>query len=182
MHHLPNLLTLLRFLLVPPVAWLILAEAYGAALLLFVLAGLSDALDGFLARRFAWISRLGALLDPLADKLLLIVSCLCLSLVGLIPWWLTLLVLARDVLIVAGAICYRWRVGFLEISPSRLGKLSTLLQTVLVSVVLLQASLLPAFAALRLPLIALVVLGSLASAIDYVRDWTDKYRRHKDST
>lgn len=182
MHHLPNLLTLLRFLLVPPVAWLILAEAYDSALLLFVLAGASDALDGFLARRFAWTSRLGALLDPLADKLLLVVSCLCLSWVGLIPGWLALVVLARDMLIVAGAVCYRWRVGSLTISPSRLGKLSTFLQTALVSVALLQASLLPAFAALRLPLIVLVVLGSLASAVDYVREWTDKYRRHKDST
>lgn len=182
MHYLPNLITLLRFLLVPPVAWLILTEIYGTALLLFVLAGASDALDGFLARRFAWDSRLGALLDPLADKLLLVISCVCLSLVGLIPWWVALVVLARDVLIVAGAICYRWRVGFLEIRPSRLGKLSTFLQTALVSVVLLQASLLPASAALLLPLILLVVLGSLVSAVDYVREWTDKYRRHKDST
>lgn len=181
MHHLPNLLTLLRFLLVPPVAWLILAGAYGEALLVFVLAGSSDALDGFLARRFGWGSRLGALLDPLADKLLLILSFICLSLVGLIPPWLVLVVLARDVLIVVGALCYRWRVGFLEVSPSRLGKLSTFLQTVLVATVLLQASLLPAVAALRLPLIWLVLLGSLASAVDYVREWTGKYRRHKDS-
>ena len=181
MRHVPNLLTLLRLLLVPPVAWLILSGAYDLAFLLFVLAGASDALDGFLARRFGWSSRLGALLDPLADKLLLVVGCLCLSWVGLIPGWLALLVLARDVLIVAGALCYRRRVGSLEISPSRLGKLSTFLQIALVSAVLLQASLLPAFAALRLPLIVLVVLGSLASAIDYVRVWTDKYRRLKDS-
>ncbi|WKN20618.1 CDP-alcohol phosphatidyltransferase family protein [Azotobacter vinelandii] len=180
MHRLPNLLTLLRFLLVPPVAWSILAGAYGEALLLFVLAGSSDALDGFLARRFGWGSRLGALLDPLADKLLLVSGFVCLSLAGLIPGWLVLVVLARDVLIVAGALCYRWRVGRLEISPSRLGKLSTFLQSVLVSAVLLQASLMPAATALLPPLIALVVLGSLVSAVGYVREWTDKYRRHKD--
>jgi len=181
MHHLPNLLTLLRLLLVPPVAWLILSGTYGAALLLFVLAAVSDALDGFLARRFGWSSRLGALLDPLADKLLLVVSCVCLSLAGLIPGWLALLVLARDLLIVAGSFCYRWRVGSLEIRPSRLGKLSTFLQSALVSVALLQAALLPAFSVVLKPLIVLVLLGILASAIDYVRTWTDKYRRHKDS-
>jgi len=181
MRHLPNLLTVLRLLLVAPVAWLILGEAHAAALLLFVLAGLSDALDGFLARRFDWTSRLGALLDPLADKLLLVVSCLCLSQVGLIPWWLTLVVLGRDLLIVGGALCYRWRVGALDISPSRLGKLSTLLQSTLVSLVLLQAGPLPALAVLRPPLFLLVLLACLASAADYVRVWTEKYRRHKDS-
>lgn len=69
--HLPNLLTLLRLLLTLPIAWLLLSERFAAALWLFAVAGASDALDGFLARRFGWVSRVGSVLDPLADKLLL---------------------------------------------------------------------------------------------------------------
>lgn len=176
MRVLPNLLTVLRLLLVPPVAGLILLEAYGAALLAFAVAGFSDALDGFLARRFAWTSRFGALLDPLADKLLLIVSYVCLSLVTHIPWWLTLVVLARDLVILTGAGAYRLLVGPLHISPSLLGKLSTLLQIVLIIQVLLQASLLPAAAVLQWPLVFLVLLVSLASGVQYVRVWAGKYR------
>lgn len=176
LHWVPNLLTGLRLLLVPPVAALILQQSYGAALLLFAVAGASDALDGFLARRFACTSRLGALLDPLADKLLLIVSYVCLSLVAILPWWLTLVVLLRDLVIVSGAVAYRLLVEPPEIRPTLLGKLSTLLQVVLIVELLLQESLLPAAAAWERALILLVLLASLASGAHYVRVWSGKYR------
>jgi len=77
MRQLPNLLTVLRLLLTIPIAWLLLAERHGQALGLFAVAGFTDALDGFLARRFKWITRLGSILDPIADKLLLVTSYLC---------------------------------------------------------------------------------------------------------
>lgn len=176
LHQLPNLLTGLRLLLVPPVAALILRESYGTALLLFAVAGASDALDGYLARRLACTSRLGALLDPLADKLLLVANYVCLSLVAILPWWLTLVVLLRDLLIVSGAAAYRLLVAPLEIRPTLLGKLSTFLQVCLIIEVLLQESLLPAVAFARGPLIVLVLLLSLASGFHYVRVWFDKYR------
>ncbi len=103
MRHLPNLLTCLRLALVLPVAWLLLRQQYPQALWLFLLAGLSDALDGLLARRFGWTSRLGAWLDPIADKLLLVISYVCLTLNGLVPVWLTAVLLLRDLVIVGGA-------------------------------------------------------------------------------
>ena len=137
MRHLPNLLTLLRLLLTLPIAWLLLSERFAAALWLFAVAGASDALDGFLARRFGWVSRVGSVLDPLADKLLLVTSYVCLGLSQVLPWWLTLLVLLRDALIVGGALVYRVLVGALQMRPSLLGKASTLAQIILVLAVLL---------------------------------------------
>jgi len=176
MPQLPNLLTVLRLALIVPIALLLLAERHGQALALFVVAGLSDALDGFLARRFGWTSRLGSILDPIADKLLLNTSYICLAVTLVLPWWLAVVVLLRDALIAGGASLYRALVGPFEFSPSRLGKLSTLLQLVLVTAVLLELSILPAFAELRWPLIALVLLTSLVSAAHYVWVWTRKFR------
>ena len=94
----PNLITVFRFLLVPPLVWLLLNDRFGAALVVFGVAGFSDGLDGFLAKRFHWTSRIGALLDPLADKLLLIASFVTLGWLGWIPVWLVVLVCLRDVL------------------------------------------------------------------------------------
>ena len=86
--QLPNLLTLLRVVLTLPIAWLLIHGVYGWALWLFALAGVTDGLDGYLARRFGWFSRFGAMLDPLADKLLLVTSYLCLTISGAMPLWL----------------------------------------------------------------------------------------------
>ena len=176
MPYLPNLLTVLRLLLIVPIALLLLAERHGQALVLFVLAGLSDALDGFLARHYGWTSRLGSILDPIADKLLLSISYICLAVTLVLPWWLAVVVILRDALIVGGASLYRALVGPFDFSPSWLGKLSTLLQLVLITAVLLELSVLPAFAELRWPLIALVLLTSLVSGAHYVWVWTRKFR------
>ena len=175
-HQIPNLLTLTRLLLSLPISCMLLGERYSAALLLFVIAGVSDALDGFLARRFAWTSRLGSMLDPLADKLLLVTAYLCLSLVQVLPWWLTLLVLARDLLIVLGAVCYRLLVGRLDFRPSWLGKCSSVAQIVLVIALLLELGVLPAFALVREPLILLVAALTLASGAHYVWRWSCNFR------
>src|SRR3990172_3309285 len=99
----PNIISLLRMALVPPVVILLLNGYYGWALLVFVSAGLSDGLDGYLAKRFGWRSRLGAILDPLADKLLLVASYLTLGWLGQLPLWLVAVVVGRDIVIVAGA-------------------------------------------------------------------------------
>jgi cardiolipin synthase len=173
--QLPNLLTLLRLLLTLPIGWLLLQGDYLPALLLFGVAGASDALDGFLARHFGWSSRIGSILDPLADKLLLVTSYICLSLSGVLPLWLAAVVLGRDLLIVLGAAVYRWRRGSLAISPSVLGKLSTLLQISLVLTLLLELSLAAALAPLRAVLVWLVLLITVASGADYVRTWLGRY-------
>lgn len=176
MRQLPNLLTVLRLLLTIPIAWLLLAERHGQALSLFAVAGFTDALDGFLARRFKWITRLGSILDPIADKLLLVTSYLCLSLTAVLPWWLTAVVLLRDLLIVSGASLFRYLVGPLQFRPTWLGKLSTLMQIVLVLAVLLELSILPAFAEVRPALIITVLLLAVLSGGHYVWVWGRKYR------
>ncbi|WP_044873838.1 CDP-diacylglycerol--glycerol-3-phosphate 3-phosphatidyltransferase [Pseudomonas sp. LFM046] len=176
MHQLPNLLTLLRLALVLPIAGLLLSDRHAQALVLFAVAGCSDALDGFLARRFGWTSRFGSLFDPLADKLLLVTSFICLTVTQVLPVWLTLVVFLRDLAILAGAGLFRALVGPAEFAPSRLGKLSTLLQMILVLSLLVELSLAPVLAPVRGPLIWLVVLVTLCSGAHYVWDWGRKFR------
>jgi len=135
----PNLITLLRILLVPPFLFVLLGGHYSVALLLFLAAGLSDGLDGFLAKHYGWTSRLGSILDPLADKLLLMASFLSLTQLGLIPFWLTAVVLGRDVLIVVGAIIYHFFIGSFHLVPAILSKINTLVQILLVLVVIITA-------------------------------------------
>ncbi|CAK0760380.1 cardiolipin synthase (CMP-forming) [Gammaproteobacteria bacterium] len=135
----PNLITLLRILLVPPFLLALLKGDYSTALVLFFVAGASDGLDGFLAKRYGWSSRLGSILDPLADKLLLVAAFLSLTRVGLIPFWLTAVVLGRDVLIVAGAVAYHFWIGHYHLAPAGLSKINTLVQILLVLTVIITA-------------------------------------------
>jgi cardiolipin synthase len=126
--HLPNALCVFRILLVYPVGHWILQGRHEEVLALFALAAFTDALDGFLAKTFDWTSDLGRLLDPLADKLLLVTSFICLSIAGLAPWWLTALVLLRDLVIVFGAMTYRVLFGDLHGRPTNPSKLNTFWQ------------------------------------------------------
>ena len=103
----PNLITLAAFLLVPVVVWAIASSQMGIAFALFVLAGVSDAVDGFLAKRFNMASELGALLDPLADKALIVSIYVALGIWGALPRWLVILVVSRDIMIV-GAVIVSW--------------------------------------------------------------------------
>ncbi|MCE5232705.1 MAG: CDP-alcohol phosphatidyltransferase family protein [Mizugakiibacter sp.] len=175
LRHLPNLITLLRILLVLPLGWSLLERRFDLALGLAATAGGSDALDGFLARRYDWRSRLGGLLDPIADKLLLATCFLGLSQVGSVPWALTLLVLGRDVMIVAGALVWQRLFGALEAQPTLLSKFTTLAQIVYVLAVLLD---LDGIAALSMaPLLWTVVALTVASGADYVLRWSLQARR-----
>jgi cardiolipin synthase len=172
--NLPNSITVFRFLLVPPVVLLLLNRQYVGALLVFVLAGFSDALDGYLAKRYHWTSRLGALLDPLADKLMLVSGFVALAWLGLIPLWLVGLVILRDVVIVAGAIVYHMRIEKLEAAPSVVSKLNTLAQILLVLAVMYSQAIrqLPSF--WMDVLIYGVLLTTLWSGFDYVWTWGRK--------
>lgn len=128
LRQLPNALTVARILAVPPLLWLMLHERYPAAWWLALAAGLSDALDGLLAKRFGWVTRLGGLLDPIADKLLLAAGFIGLWLGGHVATWLLVLVLVRDVVIVAGAAAWHWLIEPVPMSPSRLSKTTTAVQ------------------------------------------------------
>ncbi|HFE32775.1 MAG TPA: CDP-alcohol phosphatidyltransferase family protein [Gammaproteobacteria bacterium] len=130
--HIPNIISALRILLVIPVVMLLLERQYGAALILFAIAGISDGVDGFLAKHFGWQSRLGSILDPLADKLLLVCSFLSLAWLGLIPLALVVAVMLRDLIIVLGAIALHYRYGRFEMQPTRVSKVNTFFQIVLV--------------------------------------------------
>lgn len=176
MHQIPNLITVLRLLLVAPVGVCVLTDRSGWAFLLFVSAGLSDALDGALARRFAWTSRFGAIADPLADKLLMAVAYITLTIQGVLPVWLTALVLGRDLLIVSGALCYHFLIEHLEMAPTLLGKVTTVAHAVFIGIVLasLTATPLAALAPIVPVLAWVMALLTLLSAIDYVRIWSGR--------
>lgn len=124
----PNIITVARLFLVPVILLMVLQERWGAAFGLFLVAGISDAVDGYLARRFGMGSRFGAALDPIADKVLLVSIYVALTIAGVVPAWLTGLVVARDVLIVA-AVAASWALRRpLEIRPLLVSKLNTLAQ------------------------------------------------------
>ena len=132
----PNLITLGRILLVPIVVWAIASGTMWIAFVLFLAAGASDAVDGFLAKRFGWTTVLGAYLDPLADKALIVSIYLTLGISGFIPRWLVIMVVSRDILIVGG-IMLSWVVGSpLKIKPLLVSKLNTLAQILFACAVL----------------------------------------------
>lgn len=181
--HIPNLLCGLRILLVPPLAWLLLAGLYPAALAVLFVAGLSDGLDGFLAKRFHWESRLGGLLDPIADKLLLITTYIALAVQGLVPAWLCAVVIGRDLTIVTGGLAYQWFVEPVQPEPSRASKLNTGVQLLFLVAVIgfaalpRLASLLPAGPILT-ACGAAVLVTSAVSGLDYVLRWSGRaFRR-----
>lgn len=178
LRHLPNLLTLLRIALVPLLALHILRHDFQTALTIALVAAITDALDGLLARRFGWQSRLGGILDPLADKLMLTVSFVALAWVAAIPPWLTVLVIARDVVIVLGATVYHYCIGRFDAQPSQLSKLTTLAQILLVLEVLLRlSSLWVTPPMVENGLIIAAALLSIGSGLHYVIHWGGKARR-----
>jgi len=132
LRHLPNALTVLRILLVLPLVWLIRERRYDGAVVVALIAGLTDALDGWLAKHFGWQSWIGGIIDPIADKLMLIGCFISLGLVGAHPEWLTWLVVGRDVLIVAGAVAYHYLIGRISGEPTWLSKINTCVQIVYV--------------------------------------------------
>jgi cardiolipin synthase len=168
LRFLPNLLCVLRIVLVYPVALGILQGHYPEVLALFAIAAFTDGLDGFLAKRFGWHSELGKVLDPLADKLLLVTVFICLSVAGPAPWWLAALVLLRDLVIFFGALTYKWLFGPLRGEPTIVSKLNTLCQIAFCLAVVAEAAFgLPGNAVVT-AVGALVVVTTAVSGVDYI--------------
>jgi cardiolipin synthase (CMP-forming) len=166
---LPNGLCVLRMLLAPPTAWLLLQGEYWATLLVFFIAAVTDAADGYLAKRFHWETDLGKALDPLADKLLLVTAYVVLAWLGLIPVWLAVLVVLRDVVITGGAITYRVLYGPLTgAAPTLISKLNTLLQIVYVFAVVWSAAMGWSMQLAIHAVAWLVALSTVSSGMDYV--------------
>jgi cardiolipin synthase len=126
--YIPNMICVARIILVAPIVWALLEERYALALALSLVAGLSDALDGYLARRFDWRTRLGGLLDPAADKLLMFASFVTLTWMGWVPVWFTAIVIGRDLIIIGGTIVYQLTVAPVHGEPTGASKLNTVFQ------------------------------------------------------
>lgn len=135
--NVPNILTITRLLLTPLFVILLIRDQLTAALMIFFLAGISDGLDGLIARWFNQRTVLGAYLDPVADKVLLMSSYICLAILEIIPAWLTVIVLSRDILIVIGIAIFTLTEKKVRIRPSLISKCTTAVQLVMVIVSLM---------------------------------------------
>lgn len=176
---LPNTLTLFRMVaVIPIVAWLLTGQ-YLWAFYLAVFAGISDLLDGYLARRFGWMTHFGGVLDPLTDKFLLVSTTLTLGWMQQLPWWLVGLVVARDLVIVLGGLYYHYRIAKITNSkPTTLSKWNTFLQILLIVYVMFSL----AYPAVSGPWLAWLVWGvaltTALSGIQYVAIWSARARSH----
>jgi cardiolipin synthase len=169
--NLPNLVTLGRILLVPVVVWAIGSGQMQIAFLVFLIAGVSDAVDGFLAKRLGMTSDLGAHLDPLADKALIVSIYIALGITEAIPRWLVILVVSRDILIVGG-VMLAWFVGKpIRLKPLLVSKLNTVAQIMLACLVLGSLAFSVRIEPLEYAVMAIVVVLTLASIAAYVREW-----------
>lgn len=166
--HIPNVISAIRILLVAPIAVALAHHHLATTIVLFGVAALSDLADGFLAKRYGWQSDLGAVLDPAADKLLLVTVFITLAYLKLVPLWLMAAAVARDTIIVVGALLYRLCFGPLNVRPSVVSKFNTLCQAAFILAVVgrEQFSLPPAWVGSVLG--ALVFVTVTVSGIDYV--------------
>lgn len=173
--QIPNIISVLRLFLIIPIAYGILYGHWAFVLIVLVTGGLTDLLDGYVARRFEWTSRFGEIVDPIADKVTFGGACVLLTIEGLWPVWLLTIVLAREGVILGGAAAYKLLFKRLDVEPTGLSKTNTIiLVSVIVLVVIAQIEF--TFQAIATNILAwagywLVTLFSIASGVDYVRLW-----------
>jgi cardiolipin synthase len=169
--NVPNLITLTRLMSVPVMIWLIVSERFGVAFSVFVGAGVSDALDGFIAKRFDCRTRLGALLDPAADKALLSSVYVALGIAGLLPNWLVILVVFRDVTIIGGFVLFQTIGAPRKFDPLYISKVNTLVQIALVSYVLGRLGFGFPDGELTNVLVVMTAVTTLLSGLSYLVRW-----------
>ncbi|MEP1858185.1 MAG: CDP-alcohol phosphatidyltransferase family protein [Kangiellaceae bacterium] len=175
-NQLPNVITSLRLLLLVPLAFYLTVQDYRLSLLIFFVAGVSDALDGFLAKRYNWVSRFGSILDPIADKALLVLTMALLTVNQKISLILFVLVALRDIYIVLGAYIFYKKIGPFNMQPSLISKLNTFVQILLVVAILVSLGY------RALPELAIqvftysVYFTVIASAINYTLVWGRKFK------
>ncbi len=167
----PNLITLARLLAVPVTVYVILEGYFVAAFWIFVIAAASDALDGYLAKRLDAVSEVGAYLDPLADKALLVGAYVALAQVDHIATWLVFLVVFRDLLIIGGALLFHTLTQSLKMTPLFISKVNTVAQLALVGVVLAELGLGLRLAFISETLLYIVVVTTFISGAAYVYKW-----------
>jgi cardiolipin synthase len=174
MLNVPNVITLVRLVLVPVMGYYLAHKAYEIALPIFLVAALSDFADGYIARRFKVVSTLGAMLDPVADKLNMLVATVLLALQMLLPLWLAIAIVARDIVIIVGALAYRLARGRLKIAPTRLSKVNTVIEfTVLLLAMAAAAGWIKAGVWMQTAFLV-VFMTVVASGVQYVWVWGRK--------
>lgn len=173
--NIPNILTFFRILLVPVFVTLIIYEQVFYAFLVFIIAGVTDVLDGFIARVFNQKTDLGAHIDPIADKLLLVTSYIILAIKGIIPPWLSVLVISRDIFILTGVLILFLNHKSVEIKPTFFGKASTLIQVTTV-VIALSVSQLHVLQPFLIWSIYLAAVLTLFSGFHYAVIWIGKMK------
>jgi cardiolipin synthase (CMP-forming) len=172
MRHLPNIICLCRIALIWPIVDSLLGGSYERTLLLFGVAAASDGLDGWLAKRYGWTSRLGKWLDPLADKLLLVSVLLLLTWLGHVPRYLAVSAVSRDVLIALGAVVFRFALGPVHGRPILSSKINTVLQLLYVLLVVTNAAWGQPPASVLQAMAVVIFLTVLYSGIAYLREFT----------
>ena len=169
--QLPNLITVSRIALAPVLILLLKDQEYAAALVVFIVAGISDGLDGFIAKRFNFTSRLGSILDPLADKILLLSAYVTLTFLEQIPFWLMLTVAFRDLLIVGGCLVYTSMIEPVQMRPSHLSKFNTFMQIALIVAILVQQTFALDYPVTIEALVYTVLATTVASGAHYIWIW-----------
>lgn len=173
-----NAITLLRLCLVPVLAFLLIEGRHVAAFWTFVVASVSDGVDGFIARHFDQRTHIGAVMDPVADKLLILASVLGLAWIKALPLWLAALIIGRDFVIVVGAVSYRLAIGPYRMQPTALGKVCTFSQFTLLVVLLAEAAGYVGAGAWRPWLFGAVAVFTVLSGAHYVWTWGAKASAH----
>jgi cardiolipin synthase len=168
MMNVANAITLLRFALIPVIAWQLVRREYDVALVLFIVSAVSDLADGLVARHWGQRTPFGATADPLADKLTMLTVAVLLAVQGLLPWWLTGAIVTRDLVILGGAFAYLRLIGRLDIAPTLLSKVNTALEFVLLTAMLAVAAELIADGTWRHALVLGTLATILASGVQYV--------------
>ena len=171
MRNVPNLITLLRILLVPVMGYFAWSGEYAVALPIFLVAALTDFADGYIARRFKLVSKVGALLDPVADKLNMFVATVVLAWQSRIPIWLAVAIIGRDFVIVAGALGFRIVRGHLDVKPTRLSKVNTTIEFAALLLVMAAAAGWIDATGWMPPLFVVVFVTVTASGVQYVWRW-----------
>lgn len=175
--YLPNVITALRLLMVGPFLYCTLKQHYFTAFFIFIIASISDGLDGYLARRFQWESKLGAFGDPLADKLLMMSSYVALTYIHQLPLWFTMLVVSRDVYIISGILAWHLLFRTIDFKPTFISKANTVFQLLLIITILYQLSFHYFFINLHWMIQGLIIVTTITTAIsflDYVISWSIK--------
>lgn len=172
LRHLPNLICIGRIVLVWPIVAALKSGNFEVAMAVFALAAVSDGLDGFLAKRFQWTSELGKLLDPAADKLLLVCVFVSATWLGMVPPWLTAAAVARDAMIALGALVFRVWFGPLRGRPTALSKLNTGLQLAYLLAVMSRAAFRFPNAPALSSLAVATLLTTILSGLDYIAAFT----------